>query len=339
MPKSYEFSPLMICEELNHEMVKCLRTYFDRHIIKDQNNEGQEIRYLMSWEGFSGNFRSGYANAGIVAEHIKRATEGLDVYIIVYLRRQDAFVESLYTQQIHKGESFSFEAFVDSLPAFSFDWEQFLESYAAIFGIDKVVARRYDKAFFPGADSLLKDFFQVIGVDFADVNSQKDLIIRNPGYSRNALEIARLSNPYLDSDEKKLLRKVLQQISAKQPFENYTFWSDQKREKFLAQHLESNARVAEKYFDEFTGILFPPEPHKDKDVFQGLVIENTVPIIVKAMLSRKQSTREQSAREQSGELPFAVRLIAKAERKIIALLKKSPWLFSKVQALSRKLGV
>ena len=64
-------------------------------------------RFVTSWEGFSGNPRLAYQNANAVASMLRESTKSLDVRIIVYLRRQDEFVESMYTQTIHEGGSFA----------------------------------------------------------------------------------------------------------------------------------------------------------------------------------------------------------------------------------------
>ena len=322
-----EIKTLEICEELNLDIVHSFRKYLDRRVAKKRDKGSKAIRYVMSWEGFSGNALDGYLNAAIAAQHIKRATEGMDVRIVVYLRKQDEFIESMYAQRIKAGESYTFQSFLDSLPAFSFNWEQLLTSYSELFGKENMIVRRYDKAVLLEPNSLLLDFFQAIGIDMQDITFHEGFVNLNPGYTRDALEIARLSNPYLNSNEKVDLRQILQQTSFKQPFESYSYFSDKNRNVLLLQYADSNAIVAREYFNESSGVLFP-FASTDSNIYQGFSIESITPILVKAILSSQ-------ARNES----FTGRVLKKAERKVVALLRKAPWLYSKARDLSRKVGI
>src|SRR5690625_5570114 len=53
----------------------------------------------------------------------------------------------MYTQSIHLGDSHSFEEFINGFDESAFDWESILESYSEWFGKDRIIARRYHKAF------------------------------------------------------------------------------------------------------------------------------------------------------------------------------------------------
>ncbi|MGB5714316.1 MAG: hypothetical protein WBM44_25820 [Waterburya sp.] len=325
-PEVNQFQPL---KELDVEIIKSYKKNLNRQIKENQRRENRDIRFLMSYEGFSGNPLTGYNNAGIIAEHLKQITDNMDVCIIVYLRRQDNFLESMYTQEVHEGESYSFESFLENSSAFSFDWERFLSCYCDHFGRENIVVRRYDKAFLPESDSLLKDFFNILGIDIQKIVSQNNIPALNRGYSRDTLEIARLSNPYLNRVERRRLRRILQQTSSKKSFERYSYWSDDDKDRFFAQYSESNGAVAREYFNEASGLLFPYQAHNNgSQEYQGLSLEAVTAILVKAMLAENQTQTES----------IIVRIIAKAERKVIALLKKFPWLMSKLRNLRRKMG-
>lgn len=60
--------------------------------------------FIYSHEGLSGNLRSGYRDAGDRAARVRLLFQehDLDTRIIVYLRRQDAFIWSAYSQWFDK---------------------------------------------------------------------------------------------------------------------------------------------------------------------------------------------------------------------------------------------
>ena len=215
----------------------------------------RKAQYVMSWEGFSGDPWHGYYNTGVVAKSLRAITLGLDVTIIVYLRRQDDFVESLYTQSIQKGHSSSFADFVAQFGKDCFNWRELVKHYEDCFGEGNVIPRRYHEMFLPDRQSLLRDFSETINLPFILALPGSDL--RNPSMSRQALEIARVTNPYLSSEQQKCLRTILQKSNAKELFEAFGFFDISSRDEFLSRHAASNASINLKYFGDSSGPLFP----------------------------------------------------------------------------------
>ena len=218
----------------------------------------REDKLIMSWEGFSGDPWAGYTNSEIIAKSLRKITSGLDVTIIVYLRRQDEFLESLYAQHIQRGYSLSFNEYLDQIKPSYFDWEFLLQNYAKHFGKKNILPRRYHKVFLPTKSSLLDDFSRAIEIPFhltLPGNCQ-----RNSSMSRQALEIARLANPHLSPDEQKCLRTLLQESNAKHLFSGFGFFSSSSRSEFLSRYKASNAFVCTEYFDGPRGFLFPDDP-------------------------------------------------------------------------------
>ena len=104
-------------DSLDAGMIKRNREY----LLKTTKGFSPEHRFAMSSEGFFGNLFKDYYNSEWISEFLSKVSAGFDVRIIVYLRRQDFFIESLYTQMIHQGESYSFLDFVVNYDALSFD--------------------------------------------------------------------------------------------------------------------------------------------------------------------------------------------------------------------------
>jgi hypothetical protein len=291
-------------------------------------------RLLMSFEGFSGDPSEGYRNASVIAEHLRRATEGFKTHIIVYLRPQDEFIESLYTQQIHEGKWCSFPDFVNRHDdSSSFNWHWLLRQYSNCFGKDRMIVRRYHKQFFPCNESLLQDFFRILGVDSSVLDLPPDFA-PNRGYSRDALEIARIANPHLTDAERSRLRQLLQRTNAKQPFEAYAFWSEREREALASRYRESNAKVAQEYFGESSGMLFPSSGSRHEEVkYAGLSLEAVTLAFAKIILAERD--RPVVIETASNNESVLLKALVRVEKRASALLKKGSSLVSRLRSLIR----
>ena len=233
-------------------------------------------------------------------------------------------MESIYTQHIKVGGALSFEDYVTRFDDTSFDWALFLERYADVFGRDRLRVRRYHRQFLPTPDSLLTDFGTLIGCP--DLSTGGRRVTRNPGYSRDALEIARLANQHLDADARGRLRDVLQRTNAKPPFERFGFFGAGEREAFLQRYAASNATVAREYFDEAAERLFPPDGDEaDRPGYEGLSLERAVVILSQALTATDTpatGTRPGALTRLLGRLGHAARSLFAAVRQGRRRLKR-----------------
>jgi len=253
------------------------------HIKKHASKVNKKINsYVISSETFSGNILYAYNNTNIVANILYEATLEFDVYIIVYLRRQDQFFESLYTQMIHEGKSYSFDHFYEQLKMSAFNWLELLDAYAQYFGRDKILARRYDRKHLPDSNSLVNDFARVIGVEKLCSSES------NVGYSRDALELAKLCNKSFSREKRSKLRKLLQVTNTKMPFDNYQYFNDESRKSYLSSYDESNSKVAKIYFNEASCQLFEPPKYNNEPIYKGLSLESFCVVITNALLETQK---------------------------------------------------
>ena len=258
-PVSFEMMQLQCINK--NIIIKCID-----YLQKQTRHFTDQYGFIMSFEGFSGDLKQGYKNSHFVAKTLREATHEFDVTIIVYLRRQDTFLESVYTQFIQQGESFSFSEFMGNYDTSSFNWYQLINNYSELFGINNIILERYDKKYLPDKKSLVKNFSNIIGSkSLKELESEKN---HNIGYDMAALEVARLCNPLLNEDEKKTLRHILQSSGTKQPFSNYGYFTLDERLKYVEGYRDSNAQIARDYFGDNSGILFPDNDSYDKNTYQ-----------------------------------------------------------------------
>lgn len=323
VPLTRETLPLETSTEFDPGAAAAVRAALLESLPRDVGDR----TVVISSEAFSGDVRTGYENAPVMAEFLRAVTDGFETTVVVYLRRQDSFVESAYAQLIHMGGTESFEEYLAGLPAEAFDWHRLVSTFARRFGADSIVVRRYDRSVLPEHTSILDDFATVIGADTLPPAPGQES--PNRGYSRDALEVARVCNRYLDKDQRHRLRLMLQATSAKEPFEPYSFFTGEERRRFLERFEESNARVAEEFVRDGAP-LFPDTAIPPGSDYPGLTVETMARV-----LSRAMTEYEPERPRESGFIRRARGL----ERAVSRSLDRVPWLKRGIKRVLRAIGL
>jgi hypothetical protein len=92
-------------------------------------------------------------------EEIKDAFGGHAIKIIIYFRRQDNFLLSMYANHVRRGLLAAPETIYDM--DVSLDYVAFAQRYARIFGQDAIIVRSYDNAL---RTSIFADMLETLGV-------------------------------------------------------------------------------------------------------------------------------------------------------------------------------
>jgi hypothetical protein len=287
---------------------RCLKGFakadkYDERLVRDVNAEichlmeryersGYPIsRFVISREGLSGWPLNGYQNSAIVASMLREATKSFKVKVIVYLRRQDQFVESMYTQMVQQGESLDFKKFLNHYQGEdALNYSRMLQDFRKYFGANNLIVRSYHEAKKQG---LLKDFSEIIG----SVETFNNVVLaepikkwRNPSLSYQAIEIARIANSDLNQEQIKLLTKALQQVMPKNHAEPHKFFSDDERNKFMRKYTQSNKEVADLYFNGESVKMFPEPCATKKNMDQTNITHEQVGQLVYQLLSENNMT-------------------------------------------------
>ncbi len=244
---------------------------------------------------------TGYADAPVIASHLRELTRDFDVSILVFLRRQDDFMESLYTQTIHEGSSQTFDEFRKTIKPEAMNWQKLLEAYAAEFGHGNITARVYHKDCYPQPQDLIVDFCRMVGVR-PECLKQRVHTVRNQGFSMEAVEMARLCNPCLTPARRRQLRQMLQVVSAKPVFQSYSYLDLDARRQLLSLHAKSNTQVRRDYLGGQDDQPLFPEPDELPTSFQTAEAEALTVKMMKMLLELKE------AENRSGILRFMMRV-------------------------------
>lgn len=282
LPNHQLFSQIMNLKgPPNPTLQQSLQNYFLS--ISSSSQQNNDTNYILSYEGFSGDLHKSYYNTEQVAQTLYESTQSFKVKIIIYLRRQDDFIESVYTQMIHEGASYSFQEFLTTLPDNAFDWLRFIKIFSNRFGDENIIVRTYDKTRLPVADSLLTDFFSCLNIQYTSLPNRNSST-SNCGLSRDALEIARLCYPIMNPDERWKLRLLLQNASARQPYEPHAFFSYEERQKTLDKYKGSNHEVAMQYCYPSLKQLFTDEKNLHS-CYPGLDFNKALPSLMKNIIA------------------------------------------------------
>jgi hypothetical protein len=117
-----------------------------------RNSNARKI--LLSSETLS---RPGFTESKI--KLVKESFDGNDLRMIIYLRRQDDFLQSRYAAMVRRGDLTAPMTIHDIRP--SLDYYNFLGRYEKVLGIDAMTVRIYDDAV---RTNLFDDFLGVLGV-------------------------------------------------------------------------------------------------------------------------------------------------------------------------------
>lgn len=215
-------------------------------------------------------------------KNLKRAADehGFDVRVLVYLRRQDLFLESTWAQRIKlricshskmKWSDMLAEAFEAEAPTnleearelIVLDYFEHLEEIASYFGRENIIVRIYERNRFPQGNAIL-DFLDILGLPF-DEAFRMSRTERNPSLYGNGLEIKRIINNLSDADVGEEMQRMTRAAALKccppSGKNSYSPYAPGETEALLARFEESNRKLAQIYLGDASGKPFaPPKP-------------------------------------------------------------------------------
>ena len=232
------------------------------HLITKQSRAcaNQPNTYILSWEGFCGNASKGYSDAHLMANALNVASKycNLNPYIILYIRPQEEFISSYYSQTVKDGKTKSIQEFLHDLPSASFNWLRLTETFERQFGADQVVVERYCRELFPGKNEILKDFCAHLSIDtrgltfpLSSINSAK-----NAGWSKPMIEIARILNAQVSKNEQQTMKEIFNELTPQIAKKDYAYFDAHTSTLIRNNYFESNQALCAKRFPTQTS-LFP----------------------------------------------------------------------------------
>lgn len=200
---------------------------------------------------------------------------GCEVKVVVYLRRQDQVIESLWKQRL-KGmacDTFSFSEFCERGSGwFPLDYFQHCTNIAEAVGRENLTVRIYERGQFEGAEqSLLSDYLQTINVELTK-DFDRGKTGANYSLNGNFIEMKRIMNGvprYKQMHNFMCGPIVAASVHQEQmePLEKTSVFSYEDLVKFMSRFDESNRKVAVEFLGREEGVLFR-EPLKELPVWE-----------------------------------------------------------------------
>ena len=211
---------------------------------------------------------------------------GLDVRIIVYLRRQDSWIESHWAQNIRDGRTcLPMHDYIGYMKdrGYPLDYYAYISKFAEIFGKDHLHIKILERGQFKGAEHTLQsDFLDIFGLSLSDGFRVKQDVY-NAKFEGNYLEIKRLMNlvPELRSRKHIVfagITKMDMQNPTKRDYSKYSFFAPEDRKAFREQFEESNRRLAVEFLGREDGILFydPPKDLPELVLNEGELLRDSI---------------------------------------------------------------
>ena len=243
--------------------IKELAKKFEHIILSDEVIWHRSLKRPAFWQKVSEDFRK----------------IGCNVKIILYLRRQDELVESLYNQAVKSSQMLN-KDFSDYLNGktvdyFGLHYYDKIEKIEKYIGRENITIRIYDKEILREDERLIfDDFLKTIGLTF-DENYKMDQAVRNPRLRGNYLELKKIVNSLPEYREAGnfMLRPmsaanaVRESGTRKQLRKEENFFTPEERKEFLERFETGNRKLAEEYLGKENGRLFG-EPENELSMWQ-----------------------------------------------------------------------
>lgn len=226
---------------------------------------------IWSNEVLLGNPYQAYPHSSRTMERLAQVTEGYDVHCVIYFRRQDSFIESLYKQSLQEGNAHTTEEFIALLPLDRFGWNHLADSLVSAFGETRVSIFPYSAS---GHQGVVERFLAAAGLP-AEAKPEP---VENIGLTAPQAEIARVVNATMREPERKRLRWLFQRCNQLAEVSPASLLPRQIRERFAREFGESNRALAARFWpqevdhwgfqDEHE--LPPDRPVTDKDLMMAM---------------------------------------------------------------------
>ncbi len=185
-------------------------------------------KFILSSEGFCKCSRNNIENLASVLKRLK-----WDVQIVVYLRRQDKAIESIYTQMLKNQKiKISIDEYVKRSKFKNLQYGKFLDSWSEVFGKENIKILLFDKVKL----GLLKSFLRSIGFKKRERMDQFTYLKNKKNAKPSAVEIKNLLKTNGIAGE------IYKQVS-------YSLISPQDAALILKKFEEENRYVAKTYFN------------------------------------------------------------------------------------------
>ncbi|MCD7824452.1 MAG: hypothetical protein LUH14_00555 [Clostridiaceae bacterium] len=200
---------------------------------------------------------------------------GHSLKVIVYLRRQDAYIQSYWQQTVKSSQKLDFSGFLDTEPwrRVHAAYERNLDKIAAFIGQENIIVRPFERGQFyqgPLNQSLLSDFLHFVGLELTDEYDESDRI-KNDSVAGEYIKVKQILNARPEFSDKKgfmfpLMHVVTMQKGGRASYKRACSFPSGTPSDFLKKFEAGNTDIAKRYLHREDGILFYEKPENEEKV-------------------------------------------------------------------------
>jgi hypothetical protein len=199
--------------------------------------------------------------------------------VVVYVRRQDSALLSIYAQRITGGVRYqgTLSELADRLKPRRLDYWKLASRWAAVFGTAAVRVRPFERSCFLEGN-VIPDFLQLVGIEARGLPYSQWLDTNKSLHPLTLEMLRRLNAVPVEGPRRRLIRKI-ETIAAAYPRTTIDFPAV-KRRAFLEQFRESNQRVAQTWLGRNDLFLeeIPEDPSFDATTVIDDLLAQTAPL-------------------------------------------------------------
>ncbi len=258
-----------------------------------------------------------------VFHHLGKRFE-LDVKIMVYLRRQDYWIESSWKESGCKDPRY--QSIRDYMPVVNMDWYEMLTPWLEYFSPHQFIVRPFEKEVI--GENAVNDFVRLLGFEPTGlVENEESYLMVNPGYSHEVLEILNLCKIGFKLHEDKqvpynplhhyFFYALPEKYRRKSPFCPYGLLSPAERLAILEKYAESNRKLAKLLLPGGDGELFHeplPELSEKWTAPEKLTLEKAIPVLVDLLMYQHEKFQSHHKAFYETRGGFNARLVRLSER-------------------------
>ena len=194
------------------------------------------------------------------AERLARLLEQFDLTLIILVRNQVAYIQSLYGLHLQSGGTAEFPAFVNSLPLGALDWHAVAQAYANVFGRDRIVVLPFEREIHAAADTPHADFLEAFqgALGVKRPLASAEITSFNPGLPVVMMPVQQQINETIDRDSAIAVADIIRSSLTKRAVIDATLFSPDQANQVRSAFARSNQALFETFMPAYDPAPYLP---------------------------------------------------------------------------------
>jgi len=170
-----------------------------------------------------------------------------DVKILIYIRRQDKLLQSVFKQRVKTGMTVGFNKFYKKA---NFNFDEKISEWETVFGIENIKIKIFDD---PEVKSnLIGNLLNDLGIENTKAFKKEEFLSKNESFSNEHTAFIRQLNAFSNAERRGEVFKFFKQLYDEKKFEfdDKSFFTKKQLMQFYKKNADSNESLRLRYFPE-----------------------------------------------------------------------------------------